>query len=356
MSVSTLARVPVKPFPWRTIGALALLALLLAAVAAAYVGSRPRLPAPFGPASNGLVAYAEGGDIFAIDPATATRYTISSGPDEDSHPRWSLDGTRLAFLRVSSNGVDVVAADAGGTNQRVLTSNPLVSADPDSIAWSPDGRTIAIVGGPGRPGIYLIEADDGGVTRLPIAVLHTEVFWRPPDGRQLLFLAGTTAALGLFTYSLSDGAVEQISLPGPDRSDLRPLGWTPDGSGVVYQEPNTFGEPWTHVLGVDTGSETIVRVGFAQLSNDGTRLMGQNWDDAGRTWLCVASVAGGDCSRITANDEGGWGDHYRWSPDDEWIITTRSDDATFVLDPDGVVDAQPSWLDGGAESWQRIAP
>ena len=66
-----IARQPVLAprLPWRAIGlGLVLLALLVALVAALVVGGRPSLPAPFGLARNGLVAYASGGDIY-----TATR-------------------------------------------------------------------------------------------------------------------------------------------------------------------------------------------------------------------------------------------------------------------------------------------
>ena len=54
--------------PWRAFALLVVLALLVAALGLAYVGSRPRLPAPYGPAGNGLVAYASRGDIFVADP------------------------------------------------------------------------------------------------------------------------------------------------------------------------------------------------------------------------------------------------------------------------------------------------
>ena len=50
-------RLTLRPIPWRTIAVLATAGLLLAAAVTLYVGSRPRLPAPFGPAANGLVAY-----------------------------------------------------------------------------------------------------------------------------------------------------------------------------------------------------------------------------------------------------------------------------------------------------------
>ena len=51
--VLTLGRRRLRPLPWRTIGLLAVLALLIVAAVAFYVGSQPRLPPPFGLAANG---------------------------------------------------------------------------------------------------------------------------------------------------------------------------------------------------------------------------------------------------------------------------------------------------------------
>ena len=70
MSVITLARQTFKPIPWRTVGLLAALALLIAAAFAFYVGNQARLPEPFGRAANGLVAYATAGDIYTVYPVT----------------------------------------------------------------------------------------------------------------------------------------------------------------------------------------------------------------------------------------------------------------------------------------------
>lgn len=66
-----IARQPVLAprLAWRTIGlGLVLIALLVAMIAALVVGSPPPLPAPFGLARSGLVAYENGGDLFTGRP------------------------------------------------------------------------------------------------------------------------------------------------------------------------------------------------------------------------------------------------------------------------------------------------
>ena len=90
MSVITFGRVNLRPVPWRAVGLLAVLGLLLAVAAALYVGSQPqRLPPPFGAAANGLVAYSKDGDIYTVDPATGTRAAIVTGATSRRRPRRS---------------------------------------------------------------------------------------------------------------------------------------------------------------------------------------------------------------------------------------------------------------------------
>ena len=76
-----IARQPAmaRQVPWRPIAVLALLLLLIAASLVWVAGSRHPLPAPFGPARNGLVVYAKGGDIFTANPATGDSTTTARG-------------------------------------------------------------------------------------------------------------------------------------------------------------------------------------------------------------------------------------------------------------------------------------
>lgn len=103
MSVITLARETFKPLPFRTIGLMAVLALLIALAVSMLVGSQPRLPAPYGPAANGLIAYADRGDIYAVHPTKMALKRLVTGPEVDVRPRWSLNGTQLVFEREAVN-------------------------------------------------------------------------------------------------------------------------------------------------------------------------------------------------------------------------------------------------------------
>ena len=77
------------------------------------------------------------------------------------YPRWSPDGTRIAFIRSINDGVaHVYVMNADGSQMRQLTSGDLNDL---GVAWSPDGTRLAIareaMSGLGE--IYVTDAADG---------------------------------------------------------------------------------------------------------------------------------------------------------------------------------------------------
>ncbi len=82
--------------PWRLIVvALVLIALVLAALLVA--GSQRKVAPPFGPARNGEIVYDSAGDLYVGDPVTGASRLLVGGPEVDSSPGFSPDGTQVAF-------------------------------------------------------------------------------------------------------------------------------------------------------------------------------------------------------------------------------------------------------------------
>ena len=79
-------------------------------------------------------------------------------------PRWSPDGTRLAFVSHRDFDPEVYVANADGTGQTRLTNEKAIDTGP---AWSSDGSRIAFEHGTERPrAIYTVNADGTGLARL----------------------------------------------------------------------------------------------------------------------------------------------------------------------------------------------
>lgn len=79
--------------------------------------------------------------IAAVDGSTAPR-SFTAGADRDKLPRWSPDGTRLAFVshRDEIGSQIYVLPVSDGGEAICLASGP---EEIDDVAWSPDGKTVA---------------------------------------------------------------------------------------------------------------------------------------------------------------------------------------------------------------------
>lgn len=363
--------------PWRAIALSALIAgLTLALLAALIAGSRPRLPAPFGLARTGLVAYASEGDIYTVDRVTGTSTPVVSGPELDLEPRWSLDGTRFVFERrtADSGEANVYVANADGRHLVRLTPEPLETVA--GYAFSPNGEEVLINATFGRIQSILIAAADGsGIRQLDVGRPVTQGAWRPPDGREILFMDGGNSFAGfggLHVISATGGEVRTILEAAPDRfRDL--AAWSPDGSRIAYMEwveaPGITSR--VHVISADGTGDRVLPLPpvavwevFRGWSNDGTRILAIR----GYTGKWAGSVV-----VVRRVDEPGFGVEindarirdgnccsvWEWAPDDTAILGIPTDDTgafrdQLLLDPLAGTVSRVPWSAASNPTWQRL--
>src|SRR6478672_1160698 len=269
----------VPRLPWRFI-AMAVLVLGLLLAGAVYIGSQQHIPAPFGLARNGLVAYDAGGDIYTVDPVTGAATKIVSGPGLDLRPRFSLDGTRIAFERqVDAARSELYIVRPDGTNLTRVTPEPVALAPGGyGRAWerykfSPDGQSVLIATlDQGVPVIAIARSDGGGIRRLDVGMPALEPTYRPPDGAEVLFI-GHGSNTGLFAVDLSTNNVRQI-VKTPIGFDLAGANWSPDGSKIAYWT-------WSNTDGLTAKSDIVNADGTADLELPGPP--GAIWN-AHATW------------------------------------------------------------------------
>src|SRR6266446_9044235 len=98
---------------------------------------------------NGKIAFGSTRDsgnheiyVMNADGSNQTRITNNSAYDDQ--PRWSPDGTKIAFMTNRNANFEIYSMNADGNGLTRLTNNPAADGFP---AWSPDGSKIAFVSG-----------------------------------------------------------------------------------------------------------------------------------------------------------------------------------------------------------------
>jgi len=356
----------------RALALIALIALLvLALVWALLAASRPRLPAPFGPAANGLLVFASDGDIWVADSPDGRRRPLITGPQRDNIAVWSPLGDRVAFLRhidaVEPEGpVMLMVSDADGSDVRQL-SGPIDELD--GMAWSPDQATIAFGHRVDRqPGILLYATDGSGAPPFDAGMPAMFPAWRPPDGDQLAFLGRVGGTWTLHVGRVDGSEVYDLGMAGS------PPWWSPDGQFISFdlgtgRAASGAVQRRIHVVHVDIhGRRLQDRALEFDAEND--KETGAAWSPDGQ-WLAFLRSRGGrfrlaigrpdGTGYLEIGEESGPPDDdltsvWMWSPDGRWVFQTFDDGDTWILDPAGGPPRRAAFGKGGFTTWQRLAP
>ncbi len=192
-------------------------------------------------------------DLYAnlqfIDSKGRQQRALTEGYFHDRMPRWSPDGTRVAFLSDRSGKVQIHSlALAPGSPAVQVTRGEL---EPLTLAWSPGGESLAFtarvapeaVKAPWAPPsilplllprplgpvqIFVAPAQGGTPVRLTDGELDYtgEPAWMP-DGRSLVCAAGGQ----IFDIRIADHAVRELTSNRLTNSEPLP---SPDGSKIAW--------------------------------------------------------------------------------------------------------------------------
>jgi hypothetical protein len=372
-------RVPTPRVPWRALGVLTLIALLIAATLAAYIGSQPRLPAPFGLAANGSIAYASGGDILVRDDAASPARILIGGATDDHDPWYAPDGMRLLFVRTIDLQDFLMIASTDGSRSRPLVAEPLRGA---FIAMAPDSRAMAIVNEvKGQPTLSLVSLLDGTSQVIDTGpILPSDLAWQPPDGAKLL-IRGRKADMttDFFTVNADGTGFRGLGLPGnvnfgPDWDNSGPA-WSLDGQSIYYNvveklDPPANGQFRVHEVNADgTGDhalpgpvDPLVQEAWPVLSPDGQSVLVHRWTwgEEGFGWLAVMPADGSAPAhmigpKIAGGDKTGLIKIY--SPDGSRVLVrAENTKQVFSIDPVTGAHEELDWSATNLPDWQRRAP
>src|SRR5882672_2997959 len=161
-------------------------------------------------------------NIWVVDVAGGAPRRFTAGPRRDVEPRWSPDGTRLAFLseRAPKDKLQLYVMPADGGEPTKLTA---LDNGVTSVAWSPDGRRLAFlspVGGEREP-----DSEEEKRKSRPARVI-TSVKYRF-NGEGFVYDRRP------HVFVVSSDASAPVQLTDGDFADADPV-WAPDGESIVF--------------------------------------------------------------------------------------------------------------------------
>ncbi|HET9863500.1 MAG TPA: S9 family peptidase [Steroidobacteraceae bacterium] len=283
-------------------------------------------------------------NLWIVDADGTNHRPVRSENRSFGTPRWSPDGTRLAYVSAAGGSPQLYVRwmDSG---QTALLTN--LTEPPGSIAWSPDGKSIAFtqfVPVDKEPLAQPPRKPEGASWAPPVKVIDTVTYRM--DGAGYL----EAGFQHVFIVSAEGGTARQLT--DGNFNDDGPLSFTPDGRQILFSANR--GADWelnpqnTEVFRVDVESLQLTQLTSRQgpddspvVSPDGRKVAYLGYDDRFQgyqvTHLYVAGLDGGEPHAVAA-------DFDRDIEDPKWAADSRG--LYFTYDDRGVRKLGYVTLDG----------
>ncbi len=190
-------------------------------------------------------------DIYVQLADETTPRRLTNGPEPEYRPVWSPDGLRIAFLRATLAGMElIVVPSAGGVEKTLHVSQidcswlgSLISGrEFCGVSWSPNGRFLTFVDkeSPESPrSIFLLDIGTREVRKLttPPPGLQDGFSAFSRDGRMLAFSRDAAHPMSnLYVLPLSDkGEPEADPLHlTHDNEFIEGIDWTADSRSIIF--------------------------------------------------------------------------------------------------------------------------
>ncbi|MDQ3645600.1 MAG: DPP IV N-terminal domain-containing protein, partial [Actinomycetota bacterium] len=186
-------------------------------------------------------------EIFSINSDGTGETQLTDNTDSDYLPRYSADGTKIAFVREAPNNtpVQIWTMNADGSNQ----VGPLTSEGSNSFVgdWSPDGTQIVFHSNrDGNFEIYKMNADGSDEVNLTdnaATGANRDMYptWSP-DGRKIAFTSNRDGNNNTHVMDVDGTNVENLT--GSSLAEESGPRWSPDGERIAfYSDRDAFPRP-----------------------------------------------------------------------------------------------------------------
>jgi Tol biopolymer transport system component len=191
--------------------------------------------------------------LVSSDGSNFRKISTHPGRDAQGYVTWSPDGTQLIY-GIADRGNDLfyrINADGSGETELTFNDDQIIFGD-SWIAWSADGKQVAVVGYHGSSTRQLILADANGdnVRPLPVrlaykGLVNSALVWSPDRQHLFVYESPLTAAEPRQLYVADvDGSNPKVILKNPKLPvDVSSMSVSPDGKQLVFVAgaPNSDG-------------------------------------------------------------------------------------------------------------------
>jgi dipeptidyl aminopeptidase/acylaminoacyl peptidase len=239
---------------------------------------------------------------------------FTAGEKKDTQPRWSPDGTKLAFVSDRSGSKQIWLIDVQGGEPWQLTKH---AADVFEPAWSPDGKRLAFVAnGPTNrlESLVLDEKDDRK------RIVRVREYRHRADGRGYF----GTLRHHIWIVDVDSGATVQLT-DGP-ADDGGPT-WSPDGESIAFVSDRSPERDW-HWGGESIHVVNVATFQVRRLTIENGRAAHPSWSPDGRRIAYPGSTHSDEASEINTR---------------LWVVDTATGEARSISDDlDQSVGQRPS--------------
>jgi Tol biopolymer transport system component len=181
-------------------------------------------------------------EIYLMDRRGRDRRPITDTWATNVHPRFSPDGSKIAFVSDRDMQAEIYVMDANGENQTRLTNSAAFDLDP---VWSPNGSKIAFISNRlGSFDIFIMNADGSNLQVLASSPsIDMAPVWSP-DGKRILFSSNRYGYFDLYVMDADGSNLERLT-----SSEFHEFygTWSPQGSRIAFLSTE-HGQPHLFVM------------------------------------------------------------------------------------------------------------
>lgn len=195
--------------------------------------------------------------VMAADGSSPTAVTSDL---ENDTPIWLPDGHNIAFRTFDQHAVDYVWRILNLENSQLTTaSKPFKSTELFTLAWSPDGESLAYTA------LLKIPNSDIGMQQIHVKnsdgsndVALTADIWAnfnpiwSPDGSKIAFLSGRDQVYGSYAlYMMNKDGMAIKSLSKPILNEFTDYAWSPEGTEIAIS--SLYDKKGISIINLETG-------------------------------------------------------------------------------------------------------